>query len=480
MNVAIRNMITGISEASQDAGRHPGWPNDKVAAAVIEKLANAWTGPEKLPEGHVLTKEAALEIETRLIKAAEHVIKVEGLKPTARAKTASENDLVNRARSAATYWMQKAAEEAGSLSSHGPNTLSDAARTDQLSALEQRQRPEGYAMQQPGGATSLPEAKVTGPRETAPPSTPSVSPPISNSLTEHSQKAAAANPLRKHGAHVPTNDADTIAERAIKAAADEENGGGPPPEGSAGGPPDSPAPPESEGGAQGGDKEDAQMAMLQQIWAVLQQLAPQSDDAAAATAGLAAHGPEGMDVLAHVAHNAKTAAQADAMLSDVLAKNPVLRKIASVEAFQEFKALYKQAGAGSLSSHGSNTLADAAKTDQLSALENKQRPAGYAHHTEPGQTDLPAPAQVGKLMPAPRDGVPPVSAPNVVTKADKQAAAKDEEVFFAQLAKMAQEYGPMIPTTVSENEKVAALCSLIGTPPSQREAVIAKTFAPVR
>ena len=48
MNVAIQNMITGVSEASQDAGRHPGWPNEKIAASVIAKIASEWTGPELL------------------------------------------------------------------------------------------------------------------------------------------------------------------------------------------------------------------------------------------------------------------------------------------------------------------------------------------------------------------------------------------------------------------------------------------------
>lgn len=462
MNVAIRNMITGISEASQDAGRHPGWPNEKVAAAVIEKVASEWTGAERLPEGHVLTKQATLEIEARLVKAANHIIKAEGLQPAPRTKTASQDDLTERANSAALFWMQKAADEAGgSLTTHGPNTLSDAARTDQLAALEQRQRPEGYALQQPGGATTLPEAKVTGPRETAPPTTPSVSPAISNSLTEHSQKAAA---LR---------DPNAIAARALgKSAADEEDGK--PPSAPSSDAPDPAGPPGGAAPPEAAAPEQSEMDLLQKIWGVLQQLAPQSDDAAAATAGLAAH-PEGMDVLAHVAETAKTAAQADEMLTRVLADNPGLRKIASLDAYLGVKQAYKQAGAGSLSSHGPNTVADAARTDQLSALENKQRPAGYANNTEPGKTDLPAPAPVGKLMPAPRDGVPPVSAPNVVTKADKQAAA-DDESFYAQLAKVAQEYGPMIPTTVSEGEKVAALRALIGTPPSLREAEIAKRF----
>ena len=472
MNVAIRSMITGISEASQDAGRHPGWPNEKVAASVIEKVAAEWSGPELLPDGHVLTKEATLQIESRLIKAAQHIIKAEGLQPAPRSKTASVDDLNERACSAATFWMQKAADEAGgSLTTHGPNTLGDAARTDQLSALEQRQRPEGYAMQQPGGATTLPEAKVTGPRETAPPTSPSVSPAISNSLTEHSQKAAAANPLKKHA-----GDADSIAARALaKAAADEDEGkkDAPMPPADAGpdaGPPGGMAPPES------AEHEQTEMDLLQKIWAALQQLAPQSDDAAAATAGLAAH-PDGMQVLAHVVNTAKTAAQADEMLSKVLADNPTLRKIASVEAFLDVKQAYKQAGAGSLTTHGPNSVADAAKTDQLSALENKQRPAGYANNAEPGKTDLPAPAPTGRIMPAPRDGVPPVSASNVVTREDKKAS--DEE-FMAQLAKVAQEYGPMIPTTVPEGEKVAALCALIGTPPSRRETELAKRFPPAR
>jgi hypothetical protein len=458
-------MITGISEASQDAGRHPGWPNEKVAAAVIEKVASEWTGPERLPEGHVLTKQAALEIEARLVKAANHIIKAEGLQPAARTKTASQDDLTERANSAALFWMQKAADEAGgSLTTHGPNTLGDAARTDQLAALEQRQRPEGYALQQPGGATTLPEAKVTGPRETAPPTTPSVSPAISNSLTEHSQKAAA---LR---------DPTAIAARALaKSAAEEDEGNGPPssPPSDApdpAGPPGGAAPPES------AEHEQSEMDLLQKIWGVLQQLAPQSDDAAAATAGLAAH-PDGMQVLAHVVNTAKTAAQADEMLSKVLADNPTLRKIASVEAFLDVKQAYKQAGAGSLTTHGPNSVADAAKTDQLSALENKQRPAGYANNSEPGKTDLPAPAPTGRIMPAPRDGVPPVTASNVVTREDKKAS--DEE-FMAQLAKVAQEYGPMIPTTVPEGEKVAALCALIGTPPSRREAELAKRFPPAR
>lgn len=452
MNVAIRSMMTGISEASQDAGRHPGWPSDKIAEEVIAQLAEDWQGPARLPEGQILSKQAALEIEDVLIKAAEHIRTQQGLAPAPRAKTASEDDLLSRASAAAAYWMKVA--DAGSLTSHGPNSLDDAARTDQLSELERRQRPDGYAMQQPGAASTIPEPAVTGPRETAPPTGFSVSPAVNNSLTQHSAKAAS------------------IAARALgKRAADEDGDGQEdpaPPADANPGMPDSASP---EGGAAPG--QPSEMEMLQQILATLQQLAPPSDDAAAATAGLAAH-PDGMDVLAHVATTAKTGAQADAMLREVLTANPGLRKIASLDDYEYVKAAYKQGAAGSLTPTTPNSLASAASTDQLSELERKQRPDGYAHHTEPGKTNLPAPAPTGAIMPAPRDGVPQVSASNVVTRADKQAA--DDEHFIIALSKIATEYGPAVPMTASEDQKLAAFQTLLATAPSRREAKLAELF----
>lgn len=581
-NVAIRNLITGINEASCDLGRHPGWPSDKIAAAVIEKIAEEWSGPEVV-EGS-LPKEAALEIEMRLIDAADELKKL-GHAPKERTKTASADDLMARAASAANFWIDRMIKQAGpgSLTDAGPNNLADAARTDAMAALDLSQRPAGYAEQPQGADTTLPAAGVTGPREITDPARPGVSPSISNSLTDQSMKAAAArlrdglvarkvpekvaaaiasgfmtplyaslNEQHVKAAMASFHEADQemlgkiaalgkgpedgvvglLADRLLKLAKDEElakkaprvsavardyaktaaanfeaakqdriaeklasvalgykeageedtePGDG---DGSNGLP--APEPPASEGPPAGGAP-DEQTMLLQMIWEKLKQLAPESADAQIAAAGLMDH-PKGQEVLAHVVQTAKTAAEADTLLRKVLADNPGLRKVATVDTHAVVKrefaktaaaragsgtptastlgALLKQSGAGSLTSHGPNTVADAAKTDEMAALEKQQRPAGYAEASQ-GKAPVNAPSTPETVVEAPRDGVPHVSGDNVVAREDKKAA---DAAYVEEFKKVAGVYGPALPVAWTEQQKIAAVQNLMAIPPSNRDA----------
>jgi len=628
MNVAIKNLITGIGEASLDAGRHPGWPNEKVAAAVIEKIAAEWNGPELLNEQ--LSKEAALEIEDRLVKAAQAIATQH--KPGDRQKTASVEDLRERAASAAAFWMdkhafdmevKKVASGPGSLTSVGPNTLQDAANTDQMAQLDLANRPVGSYEQPQGADTTMPTGGASG-MEIPAPNGPSVSPSIENSLIDHSMKAAsaavseldlfrqlktaglteahaemiakaaksdlpkktrmptdsqlkaasdtlneadnaaltkaaglgadakvgvvvlladrlhkiaqntsgvpveivkqaqsyAAAPINKRAGlskleamkaglskleamkktlkskGMPEADATNVAKEAAyinqlahealgyKGAADEQEDNVP-----SSGPDASPVVgegPASPDAAQADAQSDArQEALLEKIWAAIQQLAPQSDDAQTAAAGLLEH-PEGMNVMASIAKEAKTTEDADRMLCEVLAKNPQLKKTATVESYKFVKKafektastglvnLLKQSGAGSLTSVGPNTLADAAKTNELAALDKKNRPAGYAE-TEQGKAPVAAPPDTAEIKDAPRDGVPQVKGDNVVVREDKRAGLSAEDnAYFSSLSKIASEYGASFPTTWDDARKTAALQTLLALPPSLRTGKLAE------
>lgn len=581
-NLAIRSLITGINEASSDAGRHPGWPNEKVAAAAIEQIAEEWSGPQTV-DGR-LPKEAALEIEARLVEAAKNLQKM-GHSPQGRTKTASVEDLKTRAGAASTFWIDRMLKQAGagSLTEAGPNTLIDAAGTDAMAALELSQRPIGYAEQPQGADTTLPAPGVTGPKEVADPARPEISPMISNSLTDQSAKAASDRlyqGLKQAGvedriakaaaagfvtpvfaaltdAHVkaamatlkeedqkalykvasmgeaPQNGVlGFLADRLIKIATDEqiakqapavsqaarayaktasanysaykaeqaatklaaaalgkkvasdedtELGDGDPNAG--GGPEAAPAdmPPPSD---------DEQLALLQAIWEKLKALAPEDEESQAAVAGLMDH-PKGQEVLAHVANTAKTAADASTMLRKVFADNrEALTKCASADTIKLVKTEFaktasarrapatmasklKLAGAGSLTSHGPNTVSDAAKTDELASLENKQRPAGYADAAQ-GKAPVNAPPTPETVVPAPRDGVPQVSADNVVAREDKKA---EDASYMVAFSKVAADYGSTLPVGWTESQKVAALQQILATPPSGRDARLRELIA---
>jgi hypothetical protein len=60
----------------------------------------------------------------------------------------------------------------------------------------------------------------------------------------------------------------------------------------------------------------------------------------------------------------------------------------------------KAAADGSLTDNNENTLANAAPSDQLAAVDNPNRPEG-TYRTPRGETDLPAPGVIGREVPAP-------------------------------------------------------------------------------
>jgi len=153
-------MVQGISARLADSGVIT-WPSEKVAFDVCAKVASMLEGPEMLTSR--LDKQSCLEI-ANMLKAASEELAANGHRPSAAdlrlSKQAAALDLSERAALIAEACMSKAAEDA-SLNNSGTNSPEEAARNDQVAKLDQQNRPTtkynlGF------GRTNLPEAGVVG------------------------------------------------------------------------------------------------------------------------------------------------------------------------------------------------------------------------------------------------------------------------------------------------------------------------------
>lgn len=182
-------MVQGISARLADSGVIT-WPSEKVAFDVCAKVASMLEGPEMLTSR--LDKQSCLEI-ANMLKAASEELAANGHRPSAAdlrlSKQAAALDLSERAALIAEACMSKAAEDA-SLNNSGTNSPEEAARNDQVAKLDQQNRPTtkynlGF------GRTNLPEAGVVGRQQWVHGSS------VSNSLSSLDKQAeAGADPSR--------------------------------------------------------------------------------------------------------------------------------------------------------------------------------------------------------------------------------------------------------------------------------------------
>jgi len=381
MRLFPRNYLQGMHDGLVDAGAMRPFPNDKVAMAVFDQIADEAKFPPILERQ--LSKEAAVAVARRM-KTASDKIAASPYAPTvariAQAKQASVWDLPTRAGMVAEFYMQKAAEE-GSLTPQGENTLADAAKDDTVARLDQRNRPEGTYTRGQRGETTLPTPGIIG-REVSAPTmggsskqaglaeilaklkgVPSAIGGHASQLGERltSNVGDSVEAIR-HGTAMLKNPAaagaadlfrgqrmDGIKNLATQGGAAigglgamgagahalMNRGGGQPP--AAPGPEeiakaameitaneDMPAPDlmGAEGGAQpGGSPDPEQMGRVMTFLHALKNKIPgmrPSPEAQIGAAGLGEQGEPGMEVMAHILDRAKTAEEADGMLEHIL------------------------------------------------------------------------------------------------------------------------------------------------------------------
>lgn len=129
--------------------------------------------------------------------------------------------------------------------------------------------------------------------------------------------------------------------------------------------------------------------------------------------------------------------------------------------------LRKIASGGSLTNSPKNTAADAAKHDELAALDLKNRAAG-AYVGVQGHTTFPNVNQTE--APRPMPGAPKVH-PNTVSSREIKAASdlsQDDQIFLHLFNKAASEVGQYLPSNMDENTKVAHLRRLMGLDNAER------------
>jgi hypothetical protein len=414
-------MVMGVNDALIDSGYLRPWPSEKVAFEVCAQLAARLQGPDVLPE-EGLSKQSALVIAQELKTANDRLLQA-GHKADVLAlyqvKQAAALELPVRGARIAEAYMAKAAAEGGSLTNVGENTPESAAQAEQLAKLDIHNRgPAEYLVGV--GNSQMPTGGVVG-KEMGHPKRQQNSPSISNSLTEHSAKAASDRAfLNLFKTPAPpakvarVNTEADLAALALGKTADEDMstgdlggapGGAPPGAGAAPG-----GAPPGAGAAPG--KIEQLKAMLSALMGKFQQ-AP-SPEGQLATAGLAAH-PEGMNVMASILERAKTAEEADEILQQILhhqgqagqlatpdliaaiqellaahggggeggeggevppgaeaaAAPPPEDKMASLMA--ELKKIAEGGGGGSLTTVGKNTPESAAKDEQLAKLDQHNR-----------------------------------------------------------------------------------------------------------
>jgi hypothetical protein len=184
-----RSLLKGMSDGLSDGGAMAPFANDDFATGVFDKVAADLGLPDIIDEH--LPNEAYIKIGQVLLKCAK-VAQANGIVPDgdtqALSKVAAANvALSDRALNAALFYMDKAAEEA-SLNGTGINTPESAAATNAIARLDQANRSSLQYLVGMGN-TDMPEGGVIG-RQMAHPMAPQ-GPAIMNSLTNLDKMAAA-------------------------------------------------------------------------------------------------------------------------------------------------------------------------------------------------------------------------------------------------------------------------------------------------
>lgn len=505
MNLFKLTAVKGIGDCLEERGLIR-WPNEKTANAIYLDVARSLNGPEILPASG-LSKESALQI-GRFLKSASDELAQKGYVPSAsevlRVKQASSRSFEERVAINAELCMKLAAEEA-SLTSVGANTPESAAATDQHAALDQRNRATNqYHLGV--GKTQMPSGGVVGQQMVAPNA--QQGPSISNSLTaldkqaDEDMAAADLTPGATPGA----------LQRAMMFLAAMKNkvpGFRPGPEAqvAAGG--------LGQTGAPGMEvmaaviespniktAEDAD-AIIQQILehqgqagelaspeliAAIEQLLAQGQGGQDADEGQMPPGmPQGMPEQKEASMSERLA-KGRAAVENMAGKHPTAAKgvaaagatlaAAGAKKLHDYISKKKEPESksasllaqlkaatetNSLTSVGKNTPEAAASTEQTAKLDQENRSTNEYLIGQGGASKLPNKGQILAVEAAPKhDAVATNTTPSRETK------SAEEVEYLAAFKKVASELGPHLPSTLSQEVKVAHIKTLMGLPPSER------------
>ncbi len=124
-----------------------------------------------------------------------------------------------------------------------------------------------------------------------------------------------------------------------------------------------------------------------------------------------------------------------------------------------------------------NKQTDSAKTDSVAALDLKNRPLG-TYVVEQGGANFSedAAARVGKEQKHPMTPANSPAGSNSVTQASKLS---EEDAFFFLFDKCAEDAGPYLPPSFTDEQKVAAIKDMIGLDKPGRQAYITSAYAKV-
>ncbi len=332
MSPFIRSWVRGIDNCLVDKGAYAPWPTDKIAAEICDRFADS-INLDAVPDAG-MPKEAYLQVGATL-KTARERLSAAGYGASAssvlQAKTAAATSLGDRAAEVAASVMNKVASE--SLIMQGgqhENTPEAAAAHDQLARLDQKNRPQGTYLVGVGN-TEMPSGGVVG-KEMVHPKAPGATASLSNSLLDHTAKAAEDRML-----------AIAFGQKQADETPMQDLGGGAPPGAMPGGAPAGGDPAAAAGGVDPGIL--AKLKMMLQALSAKGGGAPPSPEATVATAGLAQH-PQGMDVMAQVLDRSKTAEDADAILQEILQHQGQAGQLATPELIAAIQQLLGGEGGG--------------------------------------------------------------------------------------------------------------------------------------
>ena len=207
-----RTLMKGIADGLSDGGAMPPFANDDFATGIYDKIASDLGLPDIL--GEHLPNETYVKIGQSLLRSSKLAAE-NGLAPSASAvamsKQAASLDLSDRAIGIAAFYMDKAAEEA-SLNGTGTNTAESAAATNAIARLDQTNRSSLQYLVGVGN-TDMPEGGVIG-RQMMHPMAPR-GPSINNSLSRL-DKMAGSEDLNAEDAELTPEEEEQL--RAMQAA----------------------------------------------------------------------------------------------------------------------------------------------------------------------------------------------------------------------------------------------------------------------
>ena len=122
-----------------------------------------------------------------------------------------------------------------------------------------------------------------------------------------------------------------------------------------------------------------------------------------------------------------------------------------------------------------NTPAQAASTTEVGKLDQKQRPEGYAHVGQ-GNANFKEPqaARIGKEEKHPNGPSNTPAGTNSVIEASKAAGdlSAEDQAYVAVFSKCAADVGAYLPTTMTDDTKVAAIRHMMGMDHDERQTYI--------